>query len=612
MKTTLLIASLFLCGFSVHAQNLVFNSSFEQNTGLPSSIAQWNLVVGWDNVNGGLAFPSPTPDYLHTAGSGSVGLPNSAFGTILPQDGEAVMGFAAWAEGTDGFREYLSTELIDPLVVGGVYELTFYITNGVEDISSAGGYGCANLGIHLSEGPLTQTDYFPITEIPQLTYTDMLYEQDWVQLSFTFTADAPYQRITIGNFNDDANTTLQQFVVTNTVGVYYFVDNFNLELVELEPVIEIEGPEVICEGEEAILVASGDIIIGWAEADDPTVIIETSETLTVMPTMTTTYNVYGMEDTASWTIEVIPNPVVDLGPDQNLCEGSSVLLDATFPGAVYTWQDGSSDPTFSVTETGTYFVTVDLNGCMASDTVFVEFGSLVVDVGPDQAICPGESVLLEASPEGASYLWQDGSTNPTFLADTPGTYWVEVEQGVCVNRDTVQVSLLEIPFIELDADTSFCTTDPVNYLLVPNAAPGLSYVWSDGSKDSTLLVTAPGTYIVTVSDGNCEASANATITQKECEVCEVYVPNVFTPDFNGLNDYFEVFPDCVPIGQRTRVFDRWGGLVFSSEEIGARWDGTAKGKSSDVGVYVYWVELTISDALGLRTLLLKGDVTLLR
>ncbi|MCB0795867.1 MAG: hypothetical protein KDB88_14125, partial [Flavobacteriales bacterium] len=117
------------------------------------------------------------------------------------------------------------------------------------------------------------------------------------------------------------------------------------------------------------------------------------------------------------TIEVFvtPLPVVDLGPDVTLCAGDPLVLDATVPGGSYLWQDGSTNATFNVSTAGIYDVTVTANGCSASDAIQVNYNPLpLVDLGPDQTVCAGDVVTLDVTTPGATYLWQDGSTNPTF------------------------------------------------------------------------------------------------------------------------------------------------------------------------------------------------------
>src|SRR5205085_1101535 len=124
---------------------------------------------------------------------------------------------------------------------------------------------------------------------------------------------------------------------------------------------------------------------------------------------------------------------ISLGNDTTLCEGNVVSLNAFVPTATYTWQNGSTQSTFNVTQTGTYSITVTAGGCSASDTIDVLFNAYpVADLGNDFSICPGNIATLDATVNNATYVWQDGSTANTLTVSQSGTYWVNVELNNCV------------------------------------------------------------------------------------------------------------------------------------------------------------------------------------
>ena len=79
------------------------------------------------------------------------------------------------------------------------------------------------------------------------------------------------------------------------------------------------------------------------------------------------------------------------------------------------------------------------------------FSAGVVDLGPDQEICPGSTLLLNATTPGATYLWQDGSSASTFTADASGTYWVLVNVSGCTDQDSIDVNVTAIPQPDLRA-----------------------------------------------------------------------------------------------------------------------------------------------------------------
>ncbi|HEX2898504.1 MAG TPA: T9SS type A sorting domain-containing protein, partial [Bacteroidia bacterium] len=147
----------------------------------------------------------------------------------------------------------------------------------------------------------------------------------------------------------------------------------------------------------------------------------------------------------SITVTQSPNALtVNLGPDLTACEGQTVTFDAGPGYTSYTWQDGSTLPTYTAWLPGNYWVSVTDGQCngMASDTVaLVSSGLLQVGLGNDTVLCAGGSFVLQAPVGFSGYLWQDGSTASNFTVTLPGTYWVQVTdaQG-CLGMDTLVVS----------------------------------------------------------------------------------------------------------------------------------------------------------------------------
>jgi gliding motility-associated-like protein len=204
---------------------------------------------------------------------------------------------------------------------------------------------------------------------------------------------------------------------------------------------------------------------------------------------------------------------VDLGPDEVLCEGDAWLLDATIPGAIaYAWSDGSTDPTLTVTDPGTYWVTVSTADCTAQDTVVVDFIFLPdeIDLGGGITLCDGEEFLLDATTPGATYLWQDGSTDPTFLVTEGGSFQVSVFLGSCVAEGFFDAEVFPNPTVDLGPDLSICTG---TVLFADATFPGATYTWQDGSNAPLYEVSAGGTFWVDVTLGGlCTVRDSITVT----------------------------------------------------------------------------------------------------
>ncbi len=140
--------------------------------------------------------------------------------------------------------------------------------------------------------------------------------------------------------------------------------------------------------------------------------------------------------------------------------------------------------------------------------------------------------------------------------------------------------------------------------------PGLGfsqYLWSDGSILSNLSVSNPGNYSVIVFDGLCSASDDIFID--ECS-SEIWVPNVFTPNGDGINDSFGAI--CTNVDKITLyIYNRWGNQLYEGSGNLAFWDGKYLGKRCADGVYYYLIEYEHKGSTK-RMRQLHGSVTLLK
>lgn len=217
---------------------------------------------------------------------------------------------------------------------------------------------------------------------------------------------------------------------------------------------------------------------------------------------------------ASDTVEIIakPYPVVDLGKDTTVCENESVRLVSNVRPALYKWSDNSTDSAITVTSPGLYWLEVDLNGCKDRDSIQVNHKPLPkVELGNDTSICHGDSLVLDASYPGASYLWNDLSTNSSVTAKTTGTYKVTLTLNGCEASDSIDIVVMPLPKVDLIGDTALCEGDTITLQAV---TPG-TYLWSDLSTNSYLDVTSAGTYWLRITIGKCSASDTVNIRQIE-------------------------------------------------------------------------------------------------
>ena len=122
--------------------------------------------------------------------------------------------------------------------------------------------------------------------------------------------------------------------------------------------------------------------------------------------------------------------------------------------ATYVWQDNTTNSTFNITHQGIYWVKVTTNNCSTTDSIIVYYNQLPkANLGNDTTICQGETLTLDVSAKDATYLWQDNSTNSSFIVKQPGLYWVKVTINNCSNTDSIIVGYYSLPIIFSSYDT---------------------------------------------------------------------------------------------------------------------------------------------------------------
>ncbi len=292
------------------------------------------------------------------------------------------------------------------------------------------------------------------------------------------------------------------------------------------------------------------------------------------------------------TVDYQAMPIVELGADTTLCEGDSLILTASTPGATYLWQDGHTGQDYVVTQAGLYRVEVSINGCSASDSVYISYDAVPqVNLGPDTLICPGETLLLNAGLSADAFLWQDSSTLQTFTVSQAGTYWVVAQQGLCYGRDSIVVGVHSLPNPYLGPDTTFCLG--VSFLLGIDSAFS-SPLWNTGDTGQGIMVSQGGMYWVEVPHlcGNVRDSVDIHFI--DCD-CGLYIPNAFSPNGDGLNEHFEVKGSCVEY-YHLLIFNRWGQQIYESNSLDEPWDGQYQGKPCPVTSYVYRIEYRLAQS----------------
>ena len=321
-----------------------------------------------------------------------------------------------------------------------------------------------------------------------------------------------------------------------------------------------------------------------------------------------------ISDNTGWIWEDAPGYIYGLGLDHAyLCEGDTLVLSTENfngnPDTKYQWDDGTISPTYEVSEPGTYGVLVIYSDdCEVPGQVIVEqLPSPEIDLGEDTEICEGENIEIVSSGDYASYLWNDGTTGTTVTASTTGNYWVEVTgDNGCKNSDTVFLEILPAPHVYLGEDQIIHNYESV---ILDAGYPGGTFEWSTGDTTQTIValgLEGGNEYWVMVEYEGCFGSD--TILIDEYPFCQVDVPTAFTPNGDGVNDILYVLGSGLE-ELDFKVFDRYGELVFETNDPDRGWDGTANGIKHEMDVFTYYLRATCFDGVLTEK---KGNITLLR
>jgi len=269
----------------------------------------------------------------------------------------------------------------------------------------------------------------------------------------------------------------------------------------------------------------------------------------------------------------------------------------------------------SVVTTLTYALPQDVSESICSDnTTVVILNSNSLDLGDDAIVCDGETIVLSA--QGfESVIWQDGSTDESFIVEESGTYSVDViDSEGCSYSDVVTITVNDSPSADFSANPQPTTINDteITFTSTSTAAP-LTYSWSfeDGTPESSTeqnpvvnFPAIPGNYTISLIVENANGCAD-TLTSFILIESDgtVNLPNIFTPNGDGDNDSFVPF-EAFPGKWNLTIFNRWGTEVFTTSNLSKGWNG----EESPAGTY-YWI---LQPRDGQQGESVSGYVTLIR
>lgn len=277
---------------------------------------------------------------------------------------------------------------------------------------------------------------------------------------------------------------------------------------------------------------------------------------------------------------------------------------------VYAGQTSSIDATLNVVDRN---VTV-ANYNLKDTTLCEHFWPKKLNIQSDSILCKGTTLTIknQSGDVFESYLWSTGSTGSTVQTDTAGTFWLRAiyNCGSDTLYDTVNVVEKEVVVPDLGNDVTHCG-DTTLIFSGPSCAD-CTYGWSTGETTSSIQVTQPGNYFLTVTNaGVCKAVDSVQFITVNCD-SQFEIPNVFTPNGDGINDWFEIKGSRI-VAIEMRIYNRWGEQLFFSNQLNHGWNGrTNVGQEVAAGTYFYEVVLDVVENEQTVTKKLAGSLTLLR
>lgn len=357
-----------------------------------------------------------------------------------------------------------------------------------------------------------------------------------------------------------------------------------------------------------------------------------------------TYNNIQVKDangclaTTSAVVTLVDNMFVDAGLDTLICAEVVRTFDIqTNPGtSIYVWTtlagalvDSIKNPSVKPLDTTTYIVKATWGVCTKSDTVTIEvLRKPVANAGPNARICIGDSTIITGSATNVSgpvfYLWapanlvRDTSAQSTWaIPDSSQVYTLTVKDDYSCNfAVTDQVTVFVQPPVP-----AFAGNDTIAVTGTPHTlkgSGGVQYLWSVTNGNATInnpnaampqaILNSNSLFALKVTDiAGC--IGYDTVYVQIYDDARYYVPNSFTPNGDGLNDVFRAVPSGISRTEWFRVFNRYGEVVFETNQWLKGWDGTFKGKLQPTGTYIWAVKGYNSKGAPVE---MKGTVNLIQ
>ncbi len=350
------------------------------------------------------------------------------------------------------------------------------------------------------------------------------------------------------------------------------------------PVFNLGNDTNLCENETLTLDATTvTAIYNWQDNASLA-----TYTVTIAGKYWVDVSVNGCSSSDSIIVSYTASPKVNLGNDTTLCGTTSLTFNAFNANASYLWSDNSTQSSLTANTAGTYWAIATVNNCSDTDSISLTYTAQPnINIGNDTSICENTNITLDATTtNAAAYLWSDNSSASTMQTSGAGLYWVKVSVTPCVAYDSISISEIALPTVDLGDDKIICLGDSVT---LDATTSGATYLWPDGSSNPTFTVADTGNYTVSVTTICGTATDDINVDTVSCE-CFVYVPNSFSPNHDQLNEIFIPVFECSFLEYEFSIYDRFGQQIFTTNESSQGWDGKINGNLAEVGIYTWHLD----------------------
>jgi hypothetical protein len=262
--------------------------------------------------------------------------------------------------------------------------------------------------------------------------------------------------------------------------------------------------------------------------------------------------------------------------DTVICPGTTANVEALIKWDSIYWTT-LTHPSLKLSETAKlvasplstsqYLVKGKICNTWTSDTLTIRVKpSKEVSLGTDVVLCHGETMILRADPAFKGYEWSDGSSGPSLSVSETGVYKLtgRNENG-CESSDEIRVSFVDTPFVNLGPDTVTCEFFLLNGK--GSNSGSLDFVWSTGAKDSIFLPQQEGKYWVTVRN-ECGYHSDTIVVSS---FDDIFVPNVVTPNDDGINERLQVVAVATKVSPSLKVYNSWGLEIYTNDKYDSSW-----------------------------------------